>query len=154
MPLSPSYTGSKFLTGHSCTHLGSWRTLLRLPRFPRRISPSHGCRASAPDFGLSPRGSVTDPETSHLIKRKMKKTQTEWKWSAVRGGLNTAAVARFNTWLAFNWYWPLSEKPVVRTQVLQNADITDTRASVSKGNPLCVHAHIDNNTLRSLLEQK
>lgn len=70
LTLSPSYTGSKDLTGHSCTHLGSWRTLLQLPRFPRRISPSHGCRTSAPGFGPSPRESVTGPEISHLIKKK------------------------------------------------------------------------------------
>lgn len=67
--LSPSYTGSKVLTGHSCTHLGSWRKLLQLPWFPRHISPSHGCRTSAPGFGLNPRESAKGLETSHLIKK-------------------------------------------------------------------------------------
>lgn len=74
---SPSYTGSKVLTGHSCTHLGSWRTLLQLPRFLRRISPSYGCRTSALGSGLTPRESVTGPEISHLIKVKQSENEVQ-----------------------------------------------------------------------------
>lgn len=74
---SPSYTGSKVLTGHSCTHLGSWRTLLQLPRFLRHISPSYGCRTSARGFGLTPRESVTGPEISHLIKVKQSENEVQ-----------------------------------------------------------------------------
>lgn len=48
-------------------------------------------------------------------------------------GLNTAAVASLNTWLAFNCSWPLFlplPPRVVRKQVLFNTDIMNTRQSV------------------------
>lgn len=128
--LFPSYTGSKVLTGHSCTHLGSWRILLQLPQFPRHISPSHGCRTSTPHFGPSLRESVTGLDISHLIKKERKAVNMD------SGRFKNRFCGFIEQWSASNCSWPTRYKDRRETSI---ASIRVLQTSRNWSNKFILH---------------